>query len=209
MKVITVEGSQAAVDVTDLSDGSVSRTFVQCDQDVVLNFPLLNAQSLINDTVNGSMNIDYLAGVIAPNEAAFTASNWALSWVSQYRVYGNGEVNYSGTDFNFSLSPSVVNLTCQTLGSGDASFENITVTAGTFHALKAICRGDGQVTAVLNGTQVTGTLNLQTTQWFAPNIGLLKSQSDYVYLNVFGISFPLTTKTIAATIQLNNYAVGQ
>jgi hypothetical protein len=164
---------------------------------------------LIGETINGSMNVDYLAGVIAPNESAFVASNWALSWVSQYRVYGNGVVNYNGIDFSFTLDPSVVNLTCQTLGSGDASFENITVTAGTFHALKVICRGDGQVTANLNGSQVTGTINVQATQWFAPNIGLLKSQSDYVYLNVFGISIPLTTKTIAGTIELKSYTVGQ
>ena len=210
MKVATVQGTQAAVDVTDLADGSISHTFVQCDQDVVLSFPFLNAQGLIGETINGSMNVDYLAGVIAPNEAAFVASNWALSWVSQYRVYGNGVINYNGTDFNFILDPSVVNLTCQTLGPGNTSFEKIVVAAGTFNsALKVICRGDGQVTANLNGSQVSGTINAQATQWFAPNIGLLKSQSDYVYLNVFGISIPLTTKTIAGTIELKSYTVGQ
>jgi hypothetical protein len=207
MRVLTVEGTQATVDVTDLTDGSVSRTYVQCDQDIILSFPFLNAQGLIGETVNGTMNVDYVGGVMAPNEAAFLSSNWALSWVSQYRVYGNGRVNYNGRDFNFTLDPSIVNLTCQTLASGDASFENITVTAGSFHALKVICRGDGQVTANLNGSQVTGSINVQATEWFAPKIGLLKSQSDYVLLNVFGISVPLTSKTIAGTIELINYTV--
>lgn len=120
--------------------------------------------------------------------------------VSQHRFYENGVVNYSGTDFNFTLDPSVVTLTWQTLASGDASFETITVAPGTFRALKVICRGDGQV---------TGSVNVQATQWFAPNIGPLRSQSDYACLNVFGISFPLTTKSIAGTIELKSYAVGQ
>jgi len=209
LRVASVEGTQAAIDVTDLSDGSSGRGYAQCEQDIILNFPLLGVQNIINNFVSGNMNMDYYGGVLAPNESAFVSSNWALSWIIQYLVYGNGSVTRHGTVFNFSMSPSAVNMNCQTVGFGDAAFENVTVTAGTYRALKVVCRGEGQVNAVVNGSQVTGTISAQATQWFAPNIGLLRLQSDYVYLNVFGISIPLNSTGNFGSIELTSYFVGQ
>lgn len=209
MSVIAIDGSQATVDAVELNTGAAVRTYVQCDQDIILNFPLLSGQKVIGDMVNGSMNVDYIGGVLAPNESAFTSSNWALSWIIQYRVYGSGMINYNGTDFYFDVAPSNIQMTCQTLGAGNTSFETITVSAGTFNALKVICRGDGQVIATVNGTQVTGSMTAQATQWFAPNVGLLKSQSDYAYLNVFGISIPLNPSDISGYLELRNYRIGQ
>jgi hypothetical protein len=159
---------------------------------------------------NGTMNVEYVGGVLAPNEAAFISSNWALSWTIQYRVSGNGTINFRGRDFNVDIAPSSVQMTCQTLGSGDAAFETITVAAGTFNALKVVCRGEGQqVTATVNGSQVVGSINAQATQWFAPNIGMLRSQSDYAFLNVFGISIPLSPNDISGYLELQNYTIGQ
>jgi len=209
MRVVSIDGQQAAVDAVELNTGATARTYVQCDQDVILNFPLLSGQKLIGDMVNGAMNVDYIGGVLAPNESAFVSSNWALSWIIQYRVYGNGMVNFNGRDFNFTVAPSNVQMTCQTLGPGNTSFETVTVSAGTFNALKVICRGEGQAVATVNGSQVTGSISAQATQWFAPNIGLLKSQSDYAYLNVFGISIPLKPSDVSGYLELRSYAIGQ
>ncbi len=209
MRVIAIDGQQATVDAVELNTGATGRTYVQCDQDIILNFPLLSGQKAIGDMVNGTMSVDYISGVLAPNEAAFTASNWALSWLIQYRIYGNGMVNFRDKDFYFDVAPSNIQMTCQTLGAGNISFETVTVSAGTFNALKVICRGEGQVTATVNGTQVVGTMTAQATQWFAPNIGLLKSQSDYAYLNVFGISLPLSPSDVAGYLELKNYTIGQ
>jgi hypothetical protein len=52
-------------------------------------------------------------------------------------------------------------------------------------------------------------ITAQTTQWFAPNIGLIKLQSDYAYLNVFGISLPLSPSGVAGYLELKNYTIGQ
>lgn len=209
MRVTAVDGQQATVDAVELNTGATARTYVQCDQDIILNFPLLSGQKVLGDMVNGTMNVDYIGGVLAPNESAFVSSNWALSWIIQYRVYGNGMINYNGRDFNFTVAPSNVQMTCQTLGAGNTSFENVTVAAGNFNALKVICRGEGQATATVNGSQVTGSITAQATQWFAPNIGLLRSKSDYAYLNVFGISIPLQPSDVAGYLELRNYAIGQ
>jgi hypothetical protein len=209
LQVVSVDGTQAIIDATELNVGTSIRSSMTCQGDIILSFPALSMQKLIGEVVNGSMNVDYIGGVLAPNESAFVSSNWALSWISQYRVYGDGSLTFNGSNFNFSVSPSVVNMTCQTLASGDASFENITVAAGTFHALKVVCRGEGQALATVNGSQVTGTVTAQATQWFAPNVGMLKSQSDFIFLNVFGISLPLSDADIAGYMELRSYTVGQ
>jgi hypothetical protein len=209
MSVISVDARQATVDAVELNTGATARTYVQCDQDIILNFPLLSAQKILGDMINGTMSVDYVGGVLAPNEAAFASSNWALSWIIQYRVYGNGMVQYNGRDFNVSVAPSNIQMTCQTLGAGNVSFETVTVPAGTFNALKVICRGEGQATATVNGTQVAGSITAQSTQWFAPNVGMLKLQSDYAYLNVFGISIPLSQSDVAGYVELRSYVIGQ
>ncbi|MBM3124214.1 MAG: hypothetical protein FJZ87_03970 [Chloroflexi bacterium] len=175
---------------------------------VILIFPLLGVDRIIENFVNGTMSLDYVGGVLAPNESAFIASNWALSWNIIYRVYGNGSIMYNDRNFNFTLSPSVVEMTCQTLGSGEAAFETIAVAAGAFRSLRVICRGDGQVNAVVNGSQVTGSISAQGTQWFAPRVGLLRLQGDFVNLNVFGLSIPLNSSGHAGTLELTSYVVG-
>lgn len=209
MSVISVNGQQATVNAVDLDGDTSVSTNVLCDQDVILNFPLLSAQKLIGNMINGTMNVEYVGGVLAPNEAAFTSNNWALSWMIQYRISGNGIINFQNRDFSVSIAPSLVQMTCQTLGAGDAAFETITVDAGTFKALKVVCRGEGQqVTATVNGTQVVGSITAQATQWFAPNIGLLRSQSDYAFLNVFGISLPISPNDVSGSIELQNFTIG-
>ncbi|GAB4541348.1 MAG: hypothetical protein Fur002_09580 [Anaerolineales bacterium] len=209
MSVVSVEGNQAAVDALEHTTGATARSYVQCDGDVILNFPLLSGQKIIGDMLNGNMNVDYVGGVLAPNEAAFVASNWALSWKIQYRVYGSGAAQYNGTNFSFDVAPSIVEMTCQTLGAGGASFESVTIAAGTFNALKVICRGQGQATATVNGSSVTGALAAQSTQWFAPNVGLLKAQSDYANLSVFGITLPLSPSDVSGYAELRSYQIGQ
>lgn len=208
MSVVSVSGQQATVHAVDQDGDTSVSTNVLCDQDIILNFPLISAEKLIGTMFNGTMNMEYVGGVLAPNEAAFTSSNWALSWIIQYRISGNGTLNFQGRDFTTQIAPSVVQMTCQTLGSGDAAFETITVAAGTFNALKVVCRGEGQVTATVNGSQVVGSVTAQATQWFAPNIGMLKSQSDYAYLNVFGISIPLSPSDISGSLELQSYTIG-
>jgi hypothetical protein len=208
LQIAAVEGTQAIVDVTDLRDGSTGRGFAQCDGDVILNFPLLGVQNIINNIVNGTMNMDYWAGVLAPNESAFVNSNWALSWVIDYQVYGSGSLVYNNRNFDFTISPSFVEMQCQTLASGDAAFEDVTVSAGSFRALKVICRGVGEVNANVNGSQVSGFIHAQATQWFAPRIGLLYLQSDFVLLEVFGLSIPLNAPDHAGTLELKSYQVG-
>ncbi len=205
MKVISLTGSQATLDVLETLHFASVRTLVQCDRDIVLNFPALNNQILVGNILNGLMKADYVSGVLAPNEAAFVANNWALSWSSQYLMSGSGNVKFHGRDLKMSLSPSLMTLKCQTLAAGDAAFQNVTVPAGTFHALKVVCLGEGQVIGSINGVPVIGRVSAQSTQWFAPYVGLVKMQSDFANIDVFGIVIPLNESGLTALVELQSY----
>lgn len=208
MKIVSVEGSQGTVDVVNQSRGLSGRTYIQCDRDIILNFPAMNAELLLGSALNGTMKADYVSGVLAPNEAAFVASNWALAWSSQYQVSGSGTVNYAGKTYKLKLNPSSMTMTCQTLATGDAAFETITVPAGTFRALKVICLGQGQAAGTVNGIAIVGWVSAQSTQWFAPNIGMLKLQSDYANLDFFGITIPLNVRGLNGQVELQSYIQG-
>lgn len=191
MVVVAVSGQQGQVDVHNEATGAVSRAIVECDNGVIRSFPFIQGAMLSNNIINaGTMNVQYVSGVLAPSLAAFSINNWGLSWEGKYRLSGNAGVVFRGQTFELVLDNSPVTLTCQTTGTGDAAFEVITVLAGTAEALKVVCTAQGQVTGTVNGLPAIGTITGQTTQWFA-DVGLIKMQVNSANFNIFGISLPL------------------
>ena len=193
MSVLAVNNSQGNVLINNQSTGSSKQVQVQCDGDVIRSFPFMSVDALFSSFANSSMTASYISGVLAPNEAAFLNSNWGLAWSSQYQVSGSTRITRNGTQLNVTMNNSPITLTCQTLAAGDAAFETVTVTAGTFRALKVVCTEQGQVTANVNGINVSGLAEGRSNQWFAPNIGLVKMQVEYATVNIFGVSFSVLT----------------
>ena len=206
LTVVSVQGGFGNVNIANQTRGTNSNVQVVCDKDIILNFPFLNAETLFG-RLNGTVNVAYVGGVLAPNEAAFIASNWALSWASQYLINGNGTIVYRGNTFNIVIAQSNVTMNCQTLASGAAAFEDITVAARTYRALKVVCTVQGQVTGTTNGSPISGFMSAQSTQWFAPYIGPVMIHADYANLEVFGITIPLNSGG-AGTIELTNFSPG-
>jgi hypothetical protein len=194
MNVTSVSGQRGNVEVSNQATGIVSHATVECDNDIILNFPWMVVGMLFGDQVNGTVNTQYVSGVLAPSQSAFLASNWGLSWKGEYRVSGTGKVRFRGQDFDLVLNDSPLQLTCTTTAVGDAAFQSITVPAGYFaRALKVVCTAVSQGAGTVNGQTVSGVVTGRTTQWFAPNVGLLKLQVDSTDINVLGlISIPLT-----------------
>jgi len=193
MSVLSVNNSQGNVVVRNQSTGSSKQAQIQCAGDVIRSFPFMSMDVLFGNSLNSSVSASYVSGVLAPNEAAFLSNNWALAWSSQYVVSGTTAINRGGTQLSVTLNHSPVTLNCQTLASGEAAFENVTVAAGTFRALKVVCSEQAQVTTSLNGVSVTGLAEGQSYQWFAPYVGLVKMQVDYAAVKIFDISFSLLT----------------
>jgi hypothetical protein len=202
MNVLSVNNSQGNVLVNNQSTGSTKQVQVQCDGDVIRSFPFMNVDVLFGNSLNSNMTASYVSGVLAPNEAAFLKNNWALAWSSQYLVSGNTAINRNGAQLSISFNNTPVTLNCQTLAAGEAAFETVTVTAGTFRALKVACSEQGQVTANMNGVSIAGQAEGRSYQWFAPNIGLVKMQVDYAAVKIFDVSFSLLTNNY---LELKSY----
>jgi hypothetical protein len=204
MGVTSVNGQQASVDVSNQGTGIVSHALVDCQDDTILNFPFMEAGVLIGDALQGSVDTRYVSGVLAPNQSQFEAHNWGLDWQGNFSLSGSGHVRLNGTDFGLTLADSPLNLHCQTTGLGDAAFESVTVAAGTFsHALKVVCTAQTKGTGSINGQSISGVVTGQTTQWFAPNIGLLKMQVDSTSIKVLRLfSIPLT---VDGNVELSSF----
>ena len=97
-------------------------------------------------------------------------------------------------------------LTCQTLAYGAAAFETVTVSAGKFYALKVLCTMQGLGTGTLNGIPVSGSISEQSTQWFAPYIGLVKMQSNSINIKIFGISIPIGVSGLNEQLALLSFS---
>lgn len=202
MNVLSVGNSQGNVQITNQTTGSTKQVQVQCAGDVIRNFPFMSVDALLGTTLNSSISASYISGVLAPNESAFLNNNWALGWSSQYMVTGTSSINRGGAQLSVTLNNSPLSLNCQTLATGDAAFETVTVAAGTFRALKVVCSEQAQVTTYLNGATVTGTAEGRSYQWFAPYVGLVKMKVDYAVVKLFDVSFSLLTDN---NLELRSY----
>ena len=205
MVIFADRDSRGLVGVANQANTLSGGAYVTCDRDVILNSLVLNAKGLLGGILNGTLKADYMSGVLAPNELAFTRNNWALSWSTSYRIYGGGLINYHGYNFILALNPFDMRITCQTLASGAAAFEKVTVSAGTFYSLKVICTMHGVGTGRLNGIPIIGSMSEQSTQWFAPYIGLVKMQSNSVNIRIFGVTIPFGPSSLSEQAALLNF----
>jgi len=207
LTVDKVENSRATINALDMSTGIITQTIADCENGAILNYPALTQQMLIGNAVASDFNLEYVSGVFAPAESAFTAANWLYGWVGDYIATGSIQVQDEGETMQIVLQDSPVHLAWQTAGSGDAAFESVTVPAGTFdRALKIQRVVTMNVSMVVEGMAVNGTLTLHTTQWFEPFTGLLKSQVDSVDVTYRGMIFPIAVK---GTVELVEFRPGQ
>ncbi len=205
MAIIANRDSRGLIGVANQPSTLSGGAFVTCDRDVILNSLVLNAKGLLGGTLNGTVKADYMSGVLAPNESAFTRNNWALSWSTSYHIYGSGSINYHGYNFSLMLNPFDMRMTCQTLATGAAAFETVTVSAGKFYSLKVICTMHGVSTGTLNGIPFIGSISEQSTQWFAPYIGLVKMQSNSINIKIFGVTIPFGPSSLSEQAALLNF----
>jgi hypothetical protein len=193
MSVLSMSNSQGNVQITNQTTGSVKQVQVQCNGDTIRSFPFMEVNALFGTSLNSSIAASYVSGVLAPSESAFLSNNWALGWSSQYSVTGTASITRNGTQLSAALNNSPVSINCQTLATGDAAFETVTVAAGTFRALKVACTEQAQITTNLNGVSVTGTAEGRSYQWFAPYVGLVKMKMEYANVKIFDVPFSLLT----------------
>lgn len=202
LTVQKVEESIATIDALDVSTGVITETLARCDNGAILNYPALTQKMLLGGALASDFNLEYVSGVFAPAESVFIDNNWQVQWEADYIANGTVTVQADGEDLEIILQDSPVHLTWQTAGAGDAAFEPITVTAGTFdRALKTMREVTMDISLSADGLTVSGKLTLNTTQWYAPHVGLLRSQIDTAELTYMGISFPIEVNGIVELVE--------
>lgn len=78
--------------------------------------------------------------------------------------------------------------TCTAIGK-----ESVTVEAGTFDAMHLDCKVDMTITITMNGQDIQTPINLNSSSWYAENIGLIKTVS--------------TGTNLDSTIELVSYSI--
>jgi hypothetical protein len=185
--VAEVSGSQATLDALDLATGATSQTTVDCQEGAITNFPLMTLGSLFGDYLGGDIEIVYVSGIFMPSEAEFAASNWDMQWEGEYTAAGTVNLYAEGEETTVTLSDSPITMTWQNAGQ-----ETVTVPAGTFeNAYKVTRTTQIQATITLEGLTGQGILTFETTHWFAPYVGLLKTEIVSAKLTTFGLTFPM------------------
>jgi hypothetical protein len=202
MNVISVGYPLGEVLVRDQVVDATKQVDVQCEGDIIRSIPNFGVDGVYSNSLAANMQTGYVSGVMAPNEAAFLNTNWALEWHTQYLFSGTTYLNYHGSQIKATFNNTPFNLSCQTLAAGEAAFETVTVPAGTFRALKVVCTAQGPVSAYFNGIPVSGLIIGRSNQWFAPYLGLVKLQVVAVSARLFDIPFELLTEN---RVDLNSY----
>ena len=92
-----------------------------------------------------------------------------------------------GTETIHSLQVKAKNVTALSCTAGAS--ESVTVKAGTFNAVHMDCKTDATITITMNGTDVPTPVSWTSTSWYAPAVGLVKTDS---LLNNTHITMELT-----------------
>ena len=203
LTVTEVNGDQATLNALYLETGVTTETIVECDQGVILNFPLLLLSFLFGDA-EGQFELTYVDGIFSPNYATFMDNDWNLAWEGEYIASGTIFANVDGDKYNGTLKDSPVEMKWQTLNSPEVIFDPIEVKAGSFpEAIKIQREIDLDFTAELEegGEKETlaAVLYLKNNLWYQPNQGLLRQEIQQANIRIFGVRFPLE---LTSTIEL-------
>jgi uncharacterized protein DUF3108 len=120
-----------------------------------------------------------MSGVTLP--AAVVAGT---SWTQNFTLEGTESIN--------GQSIAAKNVTAYSCTGGGT--ESVTVPAGTFNAVRVDCQTDMTITVTVSGVEVPTNVSTTSTTWYAPGIGMVKS--DNVISGAENNTIELTAYTI-------------
>jgi len=119
--------------------------------------------SVQSQNVTSTFTTTAMDGVTLPGTV-----NPGDTWTQNFTMEGAESIN--GQDVT---SKSQVSFSC-TVGAT----ESITVAAGTFNAVHMDCTSDIAITITMNGTDIPSNVSTTSTMWYAPGVGMVKSDSN-------------------------------
>jgi hypothetical protein len=165
----------AKIEYTDETRNLIIHEQVICQDGAIVNFPLIVMNMLLSgyldkyiDTTH-LMSVDYL-----PNYASLAQDKWVLKWDPDYLTENAARLKDSSGGFGLYI---LNNTNVKIKFDLDGSRELVSVPAGNFPlALKVYQIISMPVTYYSQGGGTGFYLNIATTQWYEPYIGLVRAQ---------------------------------
>jgi len=118
--------------------------------------------SVQSQNVTSTFTTTAMDGVTLPGNVV-----QGTAWTQNFTMDGTESIN--GQDIT---SKSQIAFSC-TAGAT----ESVTVAAGTFNAMHMDCTSDINITITMNGTDVPSNVATTSSMWYAPGVGMVKTDS--------------------------------
>jgi hypothetical protein len=195
VSVTAVEGDAASVDILDQSALSHSSSTVMCTEGALAGFSSMELGFLFYAS-GTSLIMHTTSGLVAPSQRNLEDNNWNFTWTTGLLASGQMVLDDPSIgEIELVIDEAPVQIEWQTAGAGEDAFEAISTRAGTFpRALKvtAIARFD-LIVKMHAGSQDRSwpaVLELDSTLWYQPHVGLVKQTYNSSQVLFAGYSYP-------------------
>lgn len=192
------------MEFNDQTRGDTVQESVVCQNGAIDNFPLFWMDMHLSNYLDQLFNTYHESGAYAPSYATFVENNWKLDWQSEYLTEIRTSVKnpLGGSDLHV-VESSPIHLTFLM----DGSHEGITVPAGNFPQAIKVTHSFSMIVTLTLGTGGTGgSLVINTTQWYQPYVGLIRSQVDSAWVETGGQKFSAPFNSV---VELVEFTQGQ
>jgi hypothetical protein len=207
VSVTAVEGDAASVNILDQSALSHSSATVMCTEGALAGFSSMELGFLFY-TSGTSLIMHTTSGLVAPSQRNLEDNNWDFTWTTGLLASGQMVLDDPSIgEIELVIDEAPVQIEWQTAGAGENAFEAVSTRAGTFpRALKvtAIARFD-LIVKMHAGSQDRSwpaVLELDSTLWYQPHVGLVKQKYNSSQVLFAGYSYPAD---ITSQIELLEY----
>ena len=184
------------------ADGTVKEEDALCENGAIVNYPNYNMDMLFANQLQQTLNLVHMQGAALPGYEALQQAGWQLAWQTVYQTEEGAVLADPSTGAAIHIdSSSDVDMEYRLAGDT----ERITTPAGSWDCLVVEHAFTFLVTipAVFTNS-AAATLRVETTQWIAPNVGLVQSTLRRAVIRSGGLEseVPLTGTLMLMQVDL-------
>lgn len=192
-------GINAVIEMEDLDSGTIDTDWVTCMEDgAIEDFPLFFISLQLGDYMDGVLNTSYDSGIYAPGYDQFTSQAWMLEWGAVYTTEQSPCFRKVVGETSLCINiNSPIELTFSTQGL----HEDVSVAAGDFPQALVVTFSFRMATGLTYpGIATSAPMTVTTTQWYAPYLGLVRSQVETASFEV--ISGAPSSMAVESVVEL-------
>jgi hypothetical protein len=187
------------VDFIDHTREDAVQERVVCQNGAIDNFPLFLMDMHFSDYLDKLFDTYHDSGVYAPGYPTFVENNWEMEWETKYLTEDRFRVKnpMDGSGLHV-IESSPIYLSFKI----DGTQEEVTVPAGEFpQAIKVAHSFSLIVTLTLPTGGVGGSIVFDTTQWYEPYVGLIRSQVDAAWIETGSQKFSAPFNSVIELVE--------